>query len=152
MAERHSAEDKAQFITIFRNNATDISRSCKAYGISRQAFYDWYKADPVFAAAVDDEREAMKDFGESQLLTMMKGIPKLNEQGKQVGWISRPDTACIIFFNKTKNKDRGYDERSIIKREGNWLDDITIQVTTVEQAKALKEFLTSEEDADTKVK
>lgn len=148
----YSPEQRAQFVGIFRSNATDVSRSCKAFGISRTAFYDWLKQDAVFAAAVEEEREAMKDFGESQLLTMMKGIPELNKNGRQVGWISRPDTACIIFFNKTKNKDRGYDERSIIKREGNWLDDITIQVTTVEQAQALKEFLTSDPDAEPKVK
>jgi hypothetical protein len=152
MADRYNAEDKAQFITIFRNKATDVSQACKAFGISRTAFYDWYKQDEAFAAAVDDEREAMKDFGESQLLQLMKGIPKLDATGKLIGWVSRPDTACIIFYNKTKNKDRGYDERSIIKREGNWLDAITIQVTTAEQAQALKEFLTSEPDADTNVK
>lgn len=145
---KYTIEEKRLFITIFKNNATDVSRSCKAYGIDRKTFYAWYndKEDSTFREWVDEERETIKDFGESQLLTLMKGIPKLDKDGKMVGWISRPDTACIIFFNKTKNKDRGYDERQVIKREGNWLESLNIQVTSPEQAQQLKEFLSTPDD------
>lgn len=111
----HSQEDKELFISIFKSNTTDVSRSCKAFKINRKTFYDWYKTDEAFREAVDEAREEVKDFGESQLLTLMKGIPKLNPAGKIIGWISRPDTAAIIFFNKTKNKDRGYVERMEIR-------------------------------------
>lgn len=147
-----TAEERDKFIAIFKSNATDVSRTCKAWGCSRQAFYNWYKEDELFAAMVEEEREAMKDFGESQLLTLMKGIPKLDAAGRHVGWLSRPDTACVIFFNKTKNKDRGYDERTVVKREGNWPADVTIQVTTPEQAQQLKDFLNSPPDAAASVK
>jgi hypothetical protein len=111
----HSQADKEMFISIFRSNATDVSRSCKAFGINRKTFYDWYNAEEAFREAVEEARQEVKDFGESQLLTLMKGIPKLNRAGKIVGWIARPDTAAIIFFNKTKNKDRGYIERVEIR-------------------------------------
>jgi AcrR family transcriptional regulator len=145
----YTAEDKQKFVAIFKSNATDVSRACKAMGIGRKTFYNWYndKDDSTFRDAIDDAREEIKDFAESQLLTLMKGIPKLDADGRIVGWVSRPDTACIIFFNKTKNKDRGYDERSILKREGDWPADITIQVTTPEQAQQLKEFLNAPPDA-----
>lgn len=139
--------ERQQFISIFRSNATDVSRACKAFGIARKTFYEWLKNDEAFAAMVEEEREAMKDFGESQLLTLMKGIPKLDANGKQIGWISRPDTACVIFFNKTKNKDRGYDERTVLKREGSWIDDVNILVSNPEQAQQLKDFLTNPPDA-----
>jgi hypothetical protein len=72
----------------------------------------------------------------------MKGIPKLDADGKHIGWLSRPDTACIIFYNKTKNKDRGYDERHIIAPEGGLFGGgVNINVASPDQAKALKEFL-----------
>ena len=103
----YSLEQKQQFITIFRSNATDVSRACKAFGISRKTFYEWYEAeDTTFKEWVDEEREAMKDFGESQLLTLMKGIPKLDAAGRIVKWVEKPDTACIIFYNKTKTRSR----------------------------------------------
>ena len=137
-----------QFVEVFRSHATNTTSACKAFGISRPTFYTWLKEDEAFAKAIEAEHEAIKDFGESQLLTLMKGIPKLDEAGRIIGWVSRPDTACIIFFNKTKNKDRGYDERNIIKREGDWLDGVTIQVSSVEQAQQLKDFLNSDDDGD----
>lgn len=148
-AEQHTKEQKLAFVAVFRSNATDVSRACKAYNITRQTFYNWYNdtEDKDFKNAIDDARDEIKDFAESQLLTLMKGIPKLDADGRIIGWTARPDTACIIFFNKTKNKDRGYDERNIIKREGDWPSDITIQVTTPEQAKKLKQFLESPADA-----
>jgi len=111
----YSDEERQTFITIFRSNATDVGRAAKAFGINRKTFYDWYNTDEAFRAAVEEARDEIKDFGESQLLTLMKGIPKLDKQGKIIGWISRPDTAAIIFFNKTKNKDRGYVERMEIR-------------------------------------
>lgn len=145
----HTKEQKLAFVQVLRSNATDVSRACKAYGITRATFYNWYNdpEDKDFHDAVEDARDEIKDFAESQLLTLMKGIPKLDADGRIIGWIARPDTACIIFYNKTKNKDRGYDERNIIKREGDWPADITIQVTTPEQAKQLKNFLESPADA-----
>jgi hypothetical protein len=111
----YSEADRQTFIGIFRSNATDVSRACKAFGIDRVTFYRWYNGDEAFKAAVEECRDEIKDFGESQLLTLMKGIPKLDKHGKITGWISRPDTAAIIFFNKTKNKDRGYVERMEIR-------------------------------------
>ena len=111
----HSQADKELFIQIFKSNATNLSSSCRAFKINRKTFYDWYNADENFREAVEEARMEIKDFGESQLFTLMKGIPKLDKKGKLIGWISRPDTAAIIFFNKTKNKDRGYVERMEIR-------------------------------------
>lgn len=137
----YSKKEREQFVAIFKSNATDVSRACKAFKIGRKTFYEWMKNDSDFADMIDEAREEMKDFGESQLYTLMKGIPKLDEQNRIIGWVSRPDTAAIIFYNKTRNKDRGYDERSIIKREGTWPSDITINVQTPEQAEEIKKFL-----------
>ncbi len=114
-AMAHTAAEKERFVEVFRSNATDVSRACRAFRITRKTFYEWLKTDEHFRALIDEAREEIKDFAESQLLTLMKGIPKLDEQGRIIGWVSRPDTAAIIFFNKTRNKDRGYVERMEIR-------------------------------------
>ncbi len=38
----YTAEDKQKFVAIFKSNATDVSRACKAMGIGRKTFYNWY--------------------------------------------------------------------------------------------------------------
>jgi hypothetical protein len=141
----HTPAQKLQFIDFFKKNATDVGKACKAFGISRKTFYEWMKAeDTTFRDAIEEARDEIKDFGESQLLLLMRGIPKVDADGKLEKWIERPDTAAVIFFNKTKNKDRGYDERHIIKPEGGLLNgSININVGTPEQAKVLKEFLSN---------
>lgn len=106
-----TAHDKEAAVQVFKSNATDISKTCKALGITRKTFYTWYNNDRTFRDAIDEAKEEIKDFGESQLLLLMKGIPKKDSTGKHVGWVTKPDTAAVIFFNKTKNKDRGYVER-----------------------------------------
>ena len=46
---------------------------------------------------------SLKDFGEHAL----------------IGLIKRKNPAAIIFFNKTRNKDRGYIERHQFEHSGN---------------------------------
>lgn len=107
----HSKEERQQAVEIYKNNATNVSLTCKAMNISRKTWYEWYNTDDDFADAVNDAKEEIKDFGESQLLQLMKGIPTKDRNGRLTGWKVKPDTAAVIFFNKTKNKDRGYIER-----------------------------------------
>jgi len=146
----YTAEDKALFIEVFRSNATDVSRACKAFKIARRTFYNWYNdADSTFREAVEDARNEIKDFAESQLLTLMKGIPKLDEKtGKIIGWVSRPDTAAIIFFNKTKNKDRGYVERVEVRNRDEAPASIDMTKLTAEQRQQLYDLfdIASRED------
>lgn len=72
-----------------------VASACKAAGISRYTFYEWKKTDPEFSEKVDDIMELQKDFAESLILKKMK----------------EGDTTMIIFYAKTKMKDRGYVER-----------------------------------------
>ena len=52
----------------------------------------------------------------------MKGIPKV-EDSKLVGWHYPPNVTLLIFFAKTKMKDRGYDENS------DTMQDNTLKIT-----------------------
>jgi hypothetical protein len=111
MSHQHTDEDRKQFIELFRSHATDVSATCRAMKIHRDTFYDWYKKFADFKQAVDAEREAMKDFVESQQYRLIRGIPKVDKEGKQTGWIERPDARLIENFLNRKCKDRGYTER-----------------------------------------
>jgi len=72
----------------------NITDACKKVGISRTTFYEYTKADPVFAQEVKDIEEAGLDYAESIL-----------KQKVMAG-----NMTAIIFFLKTKGKKRGYIE------------------------------------------
>lgn len=86
----------------------------KTFSVSRLTIYNWLKAKN-WQSIYDDVNESVLDLTESQLLNLIKGIPKFeeDEQGnkKFIGWIERPSEAAVFFKLKTKGKKRGYIER-----------------------------------------
>ena len=72
-----------------------VTQACKMVGVSRVTYYDYYKTDPEFKAAVDELQNVALDFAESQL-------------HKQ---IREGSTGATIFYLKTK----GYIERQEIQ-------------------------------------
>jgi hypothetical protein len=105
-------KNKKAFLEAYRDRQGNISEACRGVNIHRMSYYEWYSKDPDFRRLVDEAFEAIKDWGESQLKKLIEGVPKLNKKGEQIGWHVRPDTAAVIFFNKTINKNRGYVERT----------------------------------------
>lgn len=96
-----------------------VTTACKNARIGRTAYYEWLKEDTDFAAAVAEIGNVSIDFGETQLHKLMNGYtvpdtkvfingdtkePILVPIVKHVG----PDAAAVIFFLKTKGKERGY--------------------------------------------
>ncbi len=75
-----------------------VTTAAKRLGISRRQLHNIINKHPTVKEALDDAREEMKDFVESR---MYNGIQNDN-------------TALIIFFLKTRAKDRGYVERQEI--------------------------------------
>lgn len=94
---------KRQYMVAYEKSAGNVSSACKAVGISRFTFYEWYKEDEHFTAAVDYFKESIIDFAESKLL-----------QNIRAG-----DNTAILFFLKCRAKDRGYIEKSEIEVKGN---------------------------------
>ena len=89
------SDKKEKMLKCLEATIFNISESCKGAGISRATYYNWKKDDPDFEEAVHDLEEGQKDFVESKLLDLIKdGNP-----------------TAIIFYLKTKAKDRGYSER-----------------------------------------
>jgi hypothetical protein len=101
---------KEIFLEVFRNNAVNISSACKKAGIYRNTFYLWCKKDSKFKEQVDDIKEELIDFAESQLMEKIKS----------------GDTTSLIFFLKTKGKSRGYTEKQEITHSGDLDNQIHI--------------------------
>lgn len=95
MAQKRTVNKKKTFLAAFKAKAGNISKACEAADVSRSAYYRWLKEDKRFARRLDDMNEGIKDWGEDALKARM-----------QAG-----DTTAIIFYLKTKARDRGYVER-----------------------------------------
>ena len=90
-----------------------IYHACKKAGnISRSTYYRYMKEDKEFAKAVEEIKEAQVDYVEGQLI---KNISKVKE-------------TSIIFYLKSKAKDRGYAERLDITSGGKPLTELKIEV------------------------
>jgi hypothetical protein len=107
-----------------------ISFACSKAKVSRDFYYDNYKLDPVFRKACDDIIETQKDGVEAGLL---KAIADGNMTG-------------IIFYLKTKCKDRGYVERIEHVRGAIKKDEIDLSKISPELLEQLEAALFKDED------
>jgi len=90
-----------------------IYHACKKAGnISRSTYYRYMREDEEFAQAVEDIKEAQIDYVEGQLI---KNI----SDGRETS---------IIFYLKSKARDRGYAEKVDITSGGKTLTELKIEV------------------------
>ena len=83
-----------KIIQALKNNHGFLINTAEELEISRMSLYNWISKDEELQQAVEQSKEALKDKVEHQL---MKNIM----DGKETS---------IIFFMKTKMKDRGYSQ------------------------------------------
>lgn len=83
------------FLEIFEKTACNISEACKHININRATYYDWYNNDNDFKQSIDNLKEGLIDYAESQLMRN----------------ISNGDNSSIMFFLKCQGKSRGYVEK-----------------------------------------
>jgi len=88
---------KKEFLIAYEKSLGIITTACKKVNIHRSTYYDWIKNDEDFKSQCDAISEQSKDFAESKLLEL----------------ISEKNVAAVLFYLKTKAKDRGYTEKSI---------------------------------------
>jgi hypothetical protein len=87
-----------------------VTPACKEVGISRKTFYEYYKLDPDFKAAVDDINEITLDFVENNLLKKIK-------EGSE---------RSILFYMKYKARKRGYSDSLDITTGGDKITEIKL--------------------------
>lgn len=82
-------------VNVYQKKGCNVSATCTALGISRQAFYVRKNSDAELREMLEEADEAIIDFAESKL------VEKINDG----------DLTATIFFLKTKGKKRGYVEK-----------------------------------------
>ena len=91
---KQNLSKKDTFLQCLRSSLGHISKACEASKISRGTYYLWIE-DKEFKERVDAVNEGLVDHVEHQLLKK----------------IDMGDTTAIIFYLKTKGKNRGYVEK-----------------------------------------
>lgn len=100
--EEDVQKDKERLLISLKDCSGIVTFACEKVRLSRQTFYRWYREDAEFKERVDAINELQIDVAEASLLKK----------------IQKGDTTAIIFYLKTKGKDRGYSERREISIPG----------------------------------
>lgn len=110
---------KIKAISLLTESLFNVAWLCKQLDIQRRSFNRWRELDPEFERACQDAQEEIYDQAEVYL------------QKK----ITEGDTASLIFFLKTKCKQRGYIEKREIEHSGGTSTTINLIETPVEVIK-----------------
>ena len=123
-------DKKIQLIENLRICKGIVANACEVVGVSRGTFYNWCKEDEEFKAQVDEINEATIDFVESKLLENIK----------------KGEVTSIIFYLKTKGRNRGYQERAEIDINALKLPQIELQEADFEEVEGIILNETKRED------
>ena len=93
--EKKKQKNKELLLSCLEKSLGVVTTATKMANISRSVHYVYMDEDPEYKRAVEDIQNIALDFVESKLY----------------GKIKKDDTTCIIFYMKTKGKNRGYVER-----------------------------------------
>jgi transposase-like protein len=88
---------KDEYIKAYVSNGGYSYAAAKQVGVNYTTVHYWIKNDPEFNKITDEVKGLMLDAAESELY-------KRAIQGKE-------RDACLLFYLKTKGKERGYVER-----------------------------------------
>lgn len=114
-------DKKTQLIENLRICKGIVANACEVVGVSRGTFYNWCKEDEAFKAQVDEINEATLDFVESKLLENIK----------------KGEVTSIIFYLKTKGRNRGYQEKAEIDINALRLPQIELQEADFEEIEGI---------------
>lgn len=84
----------ATIAKVYEKKGGNVSATCTALGCGRTQFYHWRNSFPKLAEMLKEVDESLIDWAESKLIEK----------------IDAGNDTCLIFFLKTKGKERGYVE------------------------------------------
>ena len=99
---------KEIFIEAYRLD-NNVSKACKLSKIGRTTYYRWLQQS-AFSQELDEAVESLKDQIENKLVSK----------------VLEGDNACLIFYCKTKMKDRGYIEKTEQEVEHKGIEQLKV--------------------------
>lgn len=134
---------KKELIEALTKTRGIVTTACDMVGISRSTYYDYYNNDTQFKEDVDSLSDLALDFAESKLMEKMDGVEmgKLDKDGEMVVYSIPPSDTALIFYLKTKGKNRGYIEKQIIESTVNDKVALLKELPPKERAKRIKELV-----------
>ncbi|MEB3214474.1 MAG: helix-turn-helix domain-containing protein [Leptolyngbyaceae bacterium] len=90
---------KGKLLLALAETDGNVSEACRLAGINRKTFYTWIKTDLEFATQVQEVPEVVKDKMEHKLITLALA----------------GNVTALIFWLKSKAKDRGYGDELAVK-------------------------------------
>lgn len=97
-------------LDAYASKGCNVSATCSAVNISRTHFYRMRKKNKKFAQGLEDAEESLIDLIESKLIKM----------------VDDGNITAIIFFLKSKAKDRGYTEKLKIDNKHKGIDPVQV--------------------------
>ena len=167
-------ERKSIFIDNLKASGGIICVACESTGINRSTYYKWREADCNFAAAVDEVMEAQVDFVESKLMELINAhdttatIFYLKTKGKKRGWTEKqlteppaaaPNPAETTPAQIEMSADEAIEKKKVtarriknkkdyivklLKKEGKYTSELSMQVTITAQLLVRTELLAEE--------
>ena len=113
-------EKQEHFLELLPKLNMHVTNCCKQIGIDRSTYYRWCNKIDLFKQKRDDAREELYDMVES----------KIYEQ------IKEGNTTMIIFFAKTRMKQRGYIET--VQKDNISTEPMVINFDVAEPVRELK--------------
>ena len=85
-----------EFLKVLENSMGIVTSAAAKYGIDPSTHYEWCKKSPEYKEAAEAARHRVDDMAESALLKA----------------INAGEPSAIIFYCKTRLKNRGYSEKT----------------------------------------
>lgn len=159
-------EKKQRFISCYNDARGIIAAACQMAGISRSTYYKWKREDSEFAALCDEVGETQKDYVENALLKNIENgnvtaqIFYLKTKAKERGWSERPqpqepqpqpmalpspeETKAVRIAAEKRVKDKKQYIVRLLKKEGKYTAELSLQVTITAQLWARTDMLADE--------
>jgi hypothetical protein len=104
-----TAVQKKKLIEALEKSMGVVTTACASLKIDRSTHYKWLMEDESYRNMVQEIENVALDFAESKLHAN----------------IAQMDTTAIIFFLKTKGKNRGYTEKNTLDVNATFRQDLS---------------------------
>ena len=130
--------------TKARGNKTRIA---EALGVSRVIVHNWINNDPRFKKAVEDQQGRLFDRLLQTAESVALGVPKLDKDGKRIGWKEAPDTKMLTYLIGHLGVKEGFGDRLDITTNGESIKPEHTVIEIIDKREQVQSPNDEEEDS-----